>query len=143
MILKDLKIFSQNVQKNNFIISTILETYSSFDIIFIQKPSWTSLHSISSHANYEDSPLMEVVNHPNWLTFARELLTTNDPPQVGMFINIRLFSLHFSLYKNIINHKDILLSSFFNNEEVYWLMNIYSDSSHSAIKYLKDTEFNF
>ena len=35
MILKDLKIFSQNVQKNNFIISMIFETYSSFDIIFI------------------------------------------------------------------------------------------------------------
>ena len=53
MILKDLKIFSQNVQKNNFIINTILEV------------------------NYN-----------------------------------------------------------------FWLMNIYSDSSHSALKYLKDTEAN-
>ena len=38
MILKDLKIFSQNVQKNNFTINTILKT-NNFDIIFIQKPS--------------------------------------------------------------------------------------------------------
>ena len=53
MILKDLKIFSQNVQKNNFIINTILEV------------------------NYN-----------------------------------------------------------------FWLMNIYSDSSHSALKYLRDTEAN-
>ena len=38
MILKDLKNFSQNVQKNNFTINTILKT-NNFDIIFIQKPS--------------------------------------------------------------------------------------------------------
>ena len=39
MILKDLKFFSQNIQKNNFIINTILKTNNNFDIIFIQKPS--------------------------------------------------------------------------------------------------------
>jgi len=35
MILKDLKIFSQNVRKNNFLINTILEVNQNFDIIFI------------------------------------------------------------------------------------------------------------
>ena len=35
MILKDLKIFSQNVQKNNFLINTVLEINQNFDIIFI------------------------------------------------------------------------------------------------------------
>ena len=39
MILKDLKIFSQSVQKNNFIINMILKTNNNFDIIFIQEPS--------------------------------------------------------------------------------------------------------
>ena len=107
------------------------------------EPSWTFLHSIPSHANCEGSPLMGVINHPNWLTFAREPLVTNDLLQVVIFINIRLFSFCFSLCKDIINHKDILLSFVFNNGEVYWLMNIYSYLSHSAIKYLKDTEFNF
>jgi len=38
MILKDLKNFSQNIQKNNFIINTILKIYNNFDIIFIQEP---------------------------------------------------------------------------------------------------------
>ena len=37
MILKNLKIFSQNVQKNNFLINTVLEVNQSFDIIFIQE----------------------------------------------------------------------------------------------------------
>jgi len=38
MMLKDLKIFSQNVRKNNIIINTILEVNHDFDIIFIQEP---------------------------------------------------------------------------------------------------------
>ena len=59
-----------------------------------------------------------------------------------MFINIRLSSFRFSFRKDVINHRDILLTSFFNNGDIFWLMNIYSDSSHSVIKYLKDTEFN-
>jgi len=66
---------------------------------------------------------------------------SNDYLRVAMFINIRL-SFHFSLCKDIINHKDILLASFFNNGNIFWLMNIYSDSSYSAIKYLKDTKCN-
>jgi len=85
---------------------------------------------------------MGVVNHPNWLTLAREPVISNDYLRVAMFINIRLSSFHFSLCKDIINHKDILLASFFNNSDILWLMNIYLDSSHSAIKYLKDTECN-
>ena len=36
MILKDLKIYLQNVQKNNFLINTVLEVNQNFDIIFIQ-----------------------------------------------------------------------------------------------------------
>ena len=38
MICNILNIFSQNVQKNNLIINTILETQLAFDIVFIQKP---------------------------------------------------------------------------------------------------------
>ena len=37
MIFKDLKIFSQNIQKNSLIVNTILETQLQFDIIFIQE----------------------------------------------------------------------------------------------------------
>ena len=59
-----------------------------------------------------------------------------------MFINIRLSSLCFSFCKDIVNHRDILLTLFFNNGDIFWLMNIYTDSSYFAIKYLKDTKFN-
>ena len=85
---------------------------------------------------------MDIVNHPNWLTFTREPVSSNNSPQVAIFINIRLSSLHFSLHKDIINHRDILLLLFLNNGDSFWIMNVYSDSSHSVIKYLKDTELN-
>jgi len=33
---------------------------------------------------------MDVTNHPNWLTFARELDLANNYPRVIIYINIRL-----------------------------------------------------
>ena len=38
MIIKNLKIFLQNVQKNSIIITTILELLTYYDIILIQEP---------------------------------------------------------------------------------------------------------
>jgi len=117
MILKDLKIFSQNVRKNNFIISIILKVNYNFNVIFIQEPSWTTIRSIPSSENCEGVPLVGVMNHPNWLTFAREFNSANDFPRVIIYVNIRLSSLYFSLHKDIISHRDILLVSFFNNND--------------------------
>ena len=48
----------------------------------------------------------------------------------------------FSLWKDIHNHKYICCFSFFNNSSVFFMINIYSDNNHSALKYLKDTEAN-
>ena len=140
MILKDLKIFLQNVRKNNFIINIILKVNHNFDIIFIQELSWTTIRSISSSDNCEGALLMGVVNHSNWFTFVREPNTINNCLRVIIIINIKLLSFRFSFCKDIINHRDILLVSFFNNGDIFWIMNVYSDSSHSVIKYLKDTE---
>jgi len=97
MILKELKIFSQNIQKNNFLINTVLEVNQNFNIIFIQKPSWTTLRTIPNSMNSKGIPLLGVPNYPNWLIFAREPCSTNDSPRVIIYINIRLSSLCFSL----------------------------------------------
>jgi len=69
--------------------------------------------------NCEGIPLVGISNHPNWLIFAREPCLTNDFPIVIIYVNIRLSSLWVSLYKDIINHKDILLTSFFNNNNIF------------------------
>ena len=120
----------------------ILEVNQDFDIIFIQEPSWTTIRNIPSTSNSKGIPLLDVLNHPNWLIFARDPYSTNDLPWVISYINIHLSSLRFSLQKDVINHRDILLTSFFNNNFIFWVMNIYSNSSHTALKYLKNTEVN-
>jgi len=92
--------------------------------------------------NCEGDIMVGIVNHPNWLTFARTSVNENKCPRVAIYVNIRLSSFCFSLCKDIIDHRDILLVLFFNNNDIFWLINIYSDSSHSALKYLKDTKAN-
>ena len=37
MIVKNIKVFSQNMWKNNLIVNTILETQFNFDVVFIQE----------------------------------------------------------------------------------------------------------
>jgi len=54
------------------------------------------------------------------------------------FIYSHLFRLRFSLRRDITNHHDILLLSFFNRGECYLLMNVYSDDCHSAVKFMLD-----
>ena len=43
MIIKNLKIFLQNIQKNSLIINTILESLTHFDIILIQELLWSEI----------------------------------------------------------------------------------------------------
>ena len=76
------------------------------------------------------------------LAFAKPSTSSGDYTRVAIFINIRLFSFRFSFCKDIIDHKDILLVSFFNKSIMYWLINIYSNSSYIAIKYLKNMELD-
>ena len=85
---------------------------------------------------------MGTTHHPNWLSFARIPSEESDYPRVIAYINIHLSSFRFLLRKDIINHRDIILISFINNHICYYIMNIYSDSLHLALKYLKDTEVN-
>jgi len=63
--MRDIKVFSQNVHKNNFVINTILEMQNSFNIIFIQELSWSTIHSILSFKCKKGEELVEVPNYPN------------------------------------------------------------------------------
>ena len=85
---------------------------------------------------------MRTTHHPNWLFFTRTPLDRSDSPRVIAYINIHLSSFRFPLHNDIINHRDILLILFLNDHVCYYIMNVYSDSSHMALKYLNDTEVN-
>ena len=86
----------------------------------------------------EGEELVGVPNHPNWLTFSRNLTNGDDSRRVIIYINIRLTSFCFSLCKDIFNHRDV--SCVFNCGLVYFLINVYLDLLQSALKYLKDIE---
>jgi len=142
MILKNLNIRLQNVCKNHLIVNTILETQSHFDIILIQELLWSVIHQVLSSVNSEGKNLIGIVHHPNWILFATNPVNKAYSPRVSAYINIHLSPLHFSLHRDIINHPDILLMSFTNNHIQYFIMNVYLDSSYTALKYLKDIEVN-
>ena len=142
MIYDNLKIFFQNVHKNILIVNTILETHSHFDIILIQEPPWSIICSILSSTSSKEEVLVGAPHHLNWLSFARLPATQLDFPRVLAYINICLSSFCFFPCRDIINHRDILLISFFSNNVCFFIVNIYSDTSHSTLKYLKNTKVN-
>ena len=135
-----LKFFSQNIRKNKLIINTILETQSLYDIIFIQELPWLIICSIPSSSNCDGEPLVGVLHHPNWYTFTRNLTNQSNSPRVITYINICILHFCFSLWNDILNHRDISWISFLNQGSIYFMLNVYSDSSQLALKYLKDTK---
>jgi len=142
MILKSLKILSQNVRKNSLIIHSLIETQTHYDIILIQEPPWSEIQKVPSSSNSKEDPLIGTTHHPNWIMFGRFPLDSNDLPRVISYVNICLLPLCFLLRKDVINHRNINLISFFNDNMCFFILNVYSNSSHSALKYLKDTEAN-
>ena len=53
-----------------------------------------------------------------------------------------IFHICFSLQNNILNYRDIFCISFSNQGSIFFMINVYSDLSQLALKYLKDTEVN-
>ena len=86
--------------------------------------------------------MVGALNYSNWITFSRNTANNNDSLKIISYINIWLSHLQFSFQKDIFNHKDISYFSFFNNGIIYFLINVYSDLSQTALKYLKDIEAN-
>jgi len=142
MILENIKIYLQNIWKNNFIINTILETHSSFNIIFIQEPFWSIICSILSSTSCKEKELVGVLNYSNWTTFSRNPIQAGDSLKVLTYINICIYFLCFFLQNDIFNHKNISCISFFNSGSIFFLINVYSDLSQVDLKYLKDTKVN-
>ena len=63
MILKSLKILSQNVHKNRLLTDTLLENKKDFNILFIQEPPWSIICSILSSISKEEEEIVDAPNH--------------------------------------------------------------------------------
>ena len=64
MIVKNIKIFLQNMWKNSLIINTILEIQFDFNIVFIQEPFWMIICTILSSKSRDSKELVRVPNYP-------------------------------------------------------------------------------
>ena len=132
----------QNIQKNKLLTDIILKSNKKFDIIFIQKPLWSFVQLIVSSLYKEGDSLVGAPNHSDWFTFSRTLSNDNNSSRVISYINVQLSYLCFSLRKNIFSYRDICYFSFFNNSDIYYIINVYFDANQIALKYLKNTEAN-
>ena len=120
----------------------ILENNKNFDILFIQELSWLVIHQLPSSLSEEEEDLIGVLHHLSWIIFTRLSLINNNHPRVFNYINNKLVKLWFSLRKDIFNHWNINLISFFNCGTMFFILNIYLDDQQNTLKYLKNTEVN-
>ena len=97
MIIKSLKILSQNVQKNKLLTDSILENNKDYDIIFIQEPPWATIRQVPSTSSSEGENLIGTSHHLSWTLFIRNSETENDHPRVTTYVNKKLSKLQFSL----------------------------------------------
>ena len=86
--------------------------------------------------------MVDIPNHSSWITCSRSLTNNNDHSKSYYLYQHTTHSTLFFSLKDILNCKDIGLISFFNNDIVFFMINIYSDDHQLALKYLKDTKVN-
>jgi len=127
----------QNVHKNYALVDTFLESQKDhYDIFFVQELPWNFICYAPSTVSLEGDKVVGAPIHPDWTQVVRVPKDSEDVPRVMAFIHSRLSRLRFSLRRDVVDHCDILLLSFFNREECHFLMNVYSDDHHSAVKFM-------
>ena len=80
--------------------------------------------------------------HPDWTQVVRLPQSSEQIPRVMCFIHSRLSRLRFALRRDIVDHRDIQLLSFFNRGWCQFLMNVYSDDLHTAVDFLSNAAPN-
>ena len=89
----------------------------------------------ASHQKRDQTPY-----YPSWIIFTRSANSNSNYPTVITYINIKLISLYFLIRKDIFNHHNINLIFFFNQDTIYFIINIYLDDYQNALKQLKNIE---
>ena len=127
MILRNLKLFLQNVWKNRLLTDIILENKKEFDIIFIQEFLWSFIWTNPNLTSKKGDRIVGTSNYLSWIIFSRQSTHDKDHPKAIMYINVWLTQFWFSLRKDVLNHRNINLISFFNNGIIFFIINIYLD----------------
>lgn len=136
-------IYSQNVHKNYVLVNSLLETQKDlYDILFVQElPQNFIGFALFTTILGRD----EVIGTPIHLYWAQVVQFPQNSEYISIIIcsiHSRLFRLCFSLRKNTVDHRDIQLLFFFNQNRYQLLMNVYSDSLHTNMKLLFNKALN-
>ena len=119
-----IRIYSQNVWKNYMLVDSLLETQKDlYDILFIQEPPWNFIRFAPSTSSPGGQEVVGAPIHPEWTQVVQISQDSEQMPRVMCFIHFRLSRLHFALRRDIVNHRDIQLLSFFNRDKCQFLMN--------------------
>jgi len=87
-------------------------------------------------------PLYGTPNHPEWTLFIRQDTTQENYARVTTYVNKRLARMRFALRLDIINHRDISVLALHNNQDINYIINIYSDSNQTTLRALQESMTN-
>ena len=87
-------------------------------------------------------PLYGTPNHPEWTLFIRQDTTQENYARVATYVNKHLARMRFTLRLDIINHWDINVMVFHNDQDTNYIINIYSDSNQTALQALWESMMN-
>src|SRR5215467_1047767 len=135
--LKDIRIFSQNVNRNYLHVDTLLETLKyDFDILFIQEPPWRVIRQAPSPSNPDGEDVIGAPKHPDWTYMVRPP-QRNLNPRVMAYVSTRLSKLRPSLRRDLVDHRDIMFVSLFSGQDVINLLNVYNNGDNTAVHFLR------
>ena len=136
--IKNLYIYSQNVQRKFDWVSTLLEERkNSTDI----EPPWRKIRYSASMTDKGGELVIGPPLQPDWICvyptgFADHVEAR---PRVMKYVNWQLKSLRPAFKTNVVRHRDIMLLSLQTPFGEWNMLNVYSDPEESsAIRYLAD-----
>jgi len=140
--IKNLYIYSQNVQQKFNWVSTLLEERkSSTNILFLQEPPWRKIRYSASMTDKRGESVIGPPLHLDWICvyltgFADHVEAR---PRVMTYVNRQLKSLRPVFKTDVVRHRDIMLLSLQTPFGEWNMLNVYSDPEESsAIRYLAD-----
>src|SRR5271170_2518610 len=142
--IRDIRILSQNVNRSGPHTHELLETCGNeFDVLMIQEPSWGEIRRTRSTTDRSGDPVIGSQIHADWLTLVRPGRGADDAPRVLTYIHKRLAGLCPAWRSDLADHRDILVMSLTTaGPEPAILINVYSDSDSSGIRWLSDNAPN-
>ena len=121
------------------LVDSLLEFQKDlYDILFIQEPLWNFIRFAPSTTTSGGDEVVGAPIHPDWTQVVQFPQSSEQIPRVMCFIHSRLSRLCFALRRDIVDHRNIQLLSFFNRGQCQFLMKIYSDDLHTAVDFLSN-----